>query len=123
MNNCSFVGRTTRDGDFKYLPNGTPVLAFTLAVDRGRKDAAGNKQADFFDHVFYGERAEKIASWVTKGRLLATSGRLQIRQYESAEGQKRKATEIVIQNVDFLDKKKSDDNDLGREVADDEAPF
>ncbi len=120
MNNCSLVGRCTRDAELRYTNSGTAVLNFTLAVDGYKKD-----EVDFIDHAMFGERAEKIASWVTKGRLIGTTGRLNIRPYEGSDGSKRKAAAIVVNDVQFLDKGKAKDDaaDLGREVPEDEVPF
>lgn len=123
LNSIVLIGRLTRDPELRYTPNGKAVAKFALAVDRGHKDAAGNKQTDFIDIVVWEKQAENCANYLAKGSLAAVSGSLQIRSYETQDGSKRKVAEVVAHTVRFLDKKKSDDNNLGREVADEDVPF
>lgn len=125
LNRVILIGRLTRDPELKYTPNGTAVCTFTLAIDRKfNKD-----ETDFIDIVVWRGLAETCASYLGKGRLAAVEGRLQVRTYENQEGQKRKVTEVVADDVRFLDKagtgstsgssgkaKKDDWNALGREL-------
>ena len=130
LNRIILIGRLTRDPELRYTPNGKAVASFSLAVDRGRTNAQGEKETDFIDIVVWDKQAETCANYLGKGRLVAVEGRLQIRSYETQDGQKRKAAEVVAQNVRFLDSKGKSaqaagdaSSDLGSEVSDDEVPF
>lgn len=117
MNHIVLIGRLTRDPELRTTPAGKFVTNFTLAVDRGRKDASGNKETDFIDVVVWDKQAENVHQYLKKGSLCAVEGRLQIRSYEDQKGNKRKAAEVVASSVQFLEKKgASEDEDF-------EAPF
>ena len=82
------------------------VTKFTLAVDRNYKNKAGEKEADFIDIIVWRQLAEICANNLDKGRLVSVEGTLQIRSYEDKEGHKRRAAEIIAENVYFLNYKK-----------------
>jgi len=103
LNKILLIGRLTRDPEMKYLANGTPVVNFSVAVDRPFTNAQGNKETDFIDIVAWRKLAETVANHLTKGRLVAIEGRLQIRSYEAQDSSKRKAAEVVADTVQFLD--------------------
>lgn len=109
LNRIVLVGRLTRDPELRYTPNGVPVANFTLAVDRGFANQQGERQTDFIDIVVWRKLAELCGQYLGKGRLVALEGRLQIRSYETQEGQKRKVAEVVADNIRFLDKGRGDD--------------
>jgi single-strand DNA-binding protein len=124
----------TRDPELRYTPgNGIPVATFTLACDRPFKNSEGEREADFINIVTWRKLAENCANYLQKGSLAAVTGRLQIRSYEDSEGIKRKAAEIVADNVRFLDsrKKQGADEDSGPEdvdtsdinISEDDVPF
>ncbi|MDI6710841.1 MAG: single-stranded DNA-binding protein [Thermoanaerobacterales bacterium] len=104
LNKVILIGRLTRDPELRYTPNGVPVAHFTLAVDRNFADRQGQRQADFIDIVTWQKLAEVCAKNLGKGRLVAVDGRLQIRSYEDNQGVRRKAAEVVADNVKFLDR-------------------
>jgi single-strand DNA-binding protein len=104
LNTVVLIGRLTRDPELRYTQNGIGVCTFNVAVNRPYKDQSGEKQADFIDVVAWRQLAENVANYMTKGRLVAVEGRIQTRTYENQEGQKRKAVEVVANNVRFLDK-------------------
>lgn len=104
MNHIVLIGRLTRDPELRYTPNGTAVANFTLAVDRPFLNQSGEREADFIPVVTWQRLAETCANHLHKGRLVAVEGRLQIRSYESQEGQRRRIAEVVAGNVQFLDK-------------------
>lgn len=101
LNRIILIGRLTRDPELKYTSNGTAVAKFTLAVDR---KFSKEKETDFIDVIVWRGLAENVANYLRKGRLAAAEGRLQIRTYEDKEGNKRKAVEVVADDVRFLDK-------------------
>ena len=117
MNNVILIGRLTRDPELRYLPGtGTAVATFTLAVDKQlskekRQELAekGEPTADFINIVVWGKQAENCANYLVKGRLVAIQGRIQSRSWETENG-RRYATEVVANQVQFLEWGK--DNDI-----------
>jgi single-strand DNA-binding protein len=81
------------------------VAGFTLAVDRSFVNQQGERATDFIDIVAWRRLAEQVTQHLSKGRLVAVEGRLQIRSYETQDGQKRKVAEVVADAVRFLDRK------------------
>lgn len=105
LNKVILIGRLTRDPELRYLPNGTPVTGFSLAVDRPFTNAQGQREADFIDIVAWRKLGEVVANNLTKGRLVAVEGRLQIRSYDAQDGSKRRVAEVIADSVQFLDSK------------------
>lgn len=104
LNVIVLIGRLTRDPELRYTPSGVPVVNFTLAVDRPFTNQQGEREADFIDVVGWRRLAETVAQYMQKGRLVAVKGRLQIRSYETQDGQRRRAAEVVAEDVRFLDR-------------------
>jgi len=102
-NRIILVGRLTRDPELRATPDGVSVVRFTLAVDRGMR-AGEERQTDFFDIVAFRQLADNVANYVTKGRLVLVEGKLQTRSYTDREGNRRKAYEVVADNVRFLER-------------------
>lgn len=100
MNKAIMSGRLCADIELRRTPSGKNVCAFTLAVDRRGKDAG----ADFIDCVAWEKTAEFLAKYFQKGQQVNICGRLQTRSYEDKEGKKRKATEVVVEEVGFCGK-------------------
>lgn len=105
LNRVVLIGRLTRDPELRYLPSGQPVATFTLAVDRPFTGPQGERKADFIPVVAWRKLAEQVSQHLAKGRLVAVDGRLQIREYETQDGQRRRAAEVVADHVRFLDRK------------------
>ena len=78
-NRIILIGRLTRDPELRYVPSGAPVASFTLAVDRPFRDQQGNRETDFIDIVAWRKLAEQVSQYMSKGRMVAVEGRLQIR--------------------------------------------
>lgn len=110
LNKASLVGRLTKDVELRYLGNGTPVANFTLAVNRPFKNRQGENEADFLNIVVWRKQAENCAQYIGKGSLVAVAGRIQSRSYDNAEGQRRYITEIVADEVHFLEPKSKSRN-------------
>lgn len=106
MNRIVLIGRLTRDPELRYTASGQAVATFTLAVDRRFKNAQGEKETDFVRCVAWRQSAEFAANYLTKGRLTAVDGRLQIRDYTTQDGQKRTSAEVVAENLQGLDRPK-----------------
>ena len=103
LNNVSIQGRFTADPELRTTPNGKSVTSFTLANDQNFKENAVN----WLDCVAWGKIAERIAKYFRKGSQAIITGEVQTRQYEDKNGNKRKVTEIVVQNVYFCEKKET----------------
>lgn len=104
LNTVVLIGRLTKDPELRYTPGGKAVATLRLAVDRGTTNAQGEKETDFIDVVVWERQAETVANYLQKGRLVAVQGRLQIRSYETQEGQRREKAEVVASTVRFLDR-------------------
>lgn len=130
MNHIVIIGRLTKDPELRYTPNGVAVGNFVIAVDR-QFSRDGNKETDFIPVVVWQKLAENCANHLKKGRLVAVEGRLQIRSYDTQDGQKRRVAEIVASNVQFLDRGKDEgqapqaqpQNDDFGEINLDDIPF
>jgi single-strand DNA-binding protein len=103
LNRVILIGRLTRDPELKYTSNGRPVSTFTLAVDRGFTNQQGEREADFIPIVAWNKLAETIAHNLVKGRLVAVEGKLRVRSYEAKDGGRRYVTEVIADEVQFLD--------------------
>ena len=108
MNKVILIGRLTADPNLRYTQNGTPVTTFTLAVDKPFAGEDGKRGADFIDIVAWRKLAEVVAQNITKGRLVAVEGRLQIRSYNDQNGIRRKVAEVIANEVKFLDRPKQE---------------
>lgn len=103
FNQVTLMGNLTRDPDLRQTPNGQSVCSFSLALNRSYKDKNDQWQdaTDYVDVVAWGPLGERVAQYVTKGRPVLVSGRLQSRQWEQ-DGQKRNKLEVVASDVTFL---------------------
>lgn len=103
LNKTVLGGRLTKDPELRYTPSGVAVATFTLAVDRNYKNAQGERETDFIPHVYFRAKAELIANSLAKGNLVNTEGRIQVRTYTGQDGQKRWVTEIVGDEIYFME--------------------
>ena len=105
LNKCMIIGNLGRDPEMRYTPNGQAVTQFTVAVNRNFKGANGEwqEETEWFRVVAWGPLAERTAEYLRKGRKVYVEGRLQTRQWEDREGQKRYTPELVAQTVTTLD--------------------
>lgn len=110
LNKIFIMGRLTRDPELRRTQTGTPVASFSLAVDRDFKDkTTGERPTDFIDVVAWRQTGEFVSRYFTKGRMAVVEGRLQIRDWTDKEGNKRRAAEVVADNVYFGDSKRDGD--------------
>ncbi len=100
MNRVILIGRLARDPELRFTSSGKAVANFSVAVNR---TFSRDGEADFFNIVVWGKIAENCANYLAKGRLVGLEGRLQNRTYETQAGEKRYVTEIIANNVEFLD--------------------
>jgi len=104
LNAVTLIGRLTRDPELRVTnQSGVSVASFTVAVDRPYQSPSGQRDTDFIDCVAWRRLAELVAEHLTKGRLVAVHGRLQVRSYDTPEGQRRRVAEVVADTVEFLD--------------------
>lgn len=109
LNHIVIMGRLTRDPELKTTNSGIPVVSFSIAVDRDFADKeSGERGVDFIDVTAWRHTAEFVSRYFTKGRMAVVSGRLQTRNWTDKDGNKRKAVEIVADNVYFGDSKRND---------------
>ncbi|MDN2966435.1 single-stranded DNA-binding protein [Streptococcus suis] len=119
INNVVLIGRLTRDVELRYTPSNVAVGAFTLAVNRNFKNAAGDREADFVNCVIWNKQAENLANWTKKGHLIAITGRIQTRSYENQQGQRVYVTEVVAESFQILEKR---DNSANYSSMDEQMP-
>ena len=117
------VGRLTRDVDLKFTAQGLAVASFTVAINRPYKNQqTGEYDADFINCVAFRKLAENVANYTKKGDLIAVDGRIQTRSYEGDDGKRRYVTEVVAENVQFLQTKKQEPQSKEPEQSQD-GPF
>ena len=109
LNHITIMGRLTRDPELRRTGSGVAVASFTLAVDRdfSPKDG-GERETDFIDCVAWRQTGEFVSKYFTKGRMAVVSGRLQIRNWNDKDGNKRRSAEVVADNVYFGDSRRED---------------
>lgn len=105
MNTITLLGRLTKNPEARYTSTGKAVTLFTLAVNRPYANADGQREADFINCQAWGKTAEVVGNHVSKGDRLLVEGRLQIRSYTDKEGVKRYATEVIVNRVEFIERK------------------
>lgn len=103
LNRVILIGRLTKDPELRYTPAGVAVTQFTIAVDRPFSSSGGEREADFIPVVTWRQLAETCANYLRKGRLTAVEGRIQVRNYENNEGKRVYVTEVIADNVRFLE--------------------
>ena len=103
LNKIFVMGRLTHDPELRRTGSGTPVCSFSIACDRDFKSQSGEKETDFFDVVAWRATGEFVSKNFTKGRMVVVEGRLQIREWQDKEGNKRRNAEINADNVYFGD--------------------
>lgn len=106
LNKIQIQGRLTRNPEQRYTQSNIPVSTYTLAVDRGRKDANGNSQADFIDCVAWNKKSEFAQKYMNKGAMFIVTGRLQSRHWEDKHGNKRTSWEVIVDEQIFCESKK-----------------
>ncbi len=104
LNKVLLIGNLTRDPELRYIPNGSAVASFTMAVNRVYKSQSGEKKEEvsFLRVVVWGRMAEICGEYLKKGNPVFVEGRLQSRSWDGPDGQKRNATEVIALNVQFL---------------------
>ena len=126
MNKILLTGRLVKDAEMSFLPGtGMPKITFTMAIDRAYQKDKNNKKVDFIPVEMLGAHTEKLAQYVTKGKMIGITGELHIDQYEK-DGQKKSFTKVNADRLEFLGGGKQEYDPKGRfeEVLDDDSlPF
>lgn len=128
-NGVHVMGRITRDLELRHTQSGTAVCQFCVAVTRSFKDANGEYQSDFIDCVAWRNSAEFITKYFSKGAMIALDGELQTRNYTDKDGNKRKATELLVSSAAFTGEKReaaakpAPTEDDYNAISDDDLPF
>ena len=105
MNKCMIIGNLTRDPDLRTLPStGTSVCNFTVAVSRRFANQQGEREADFIPVVVWRGQAESCAKYLRKGSQVAVAGSIHTRQYDGSDGTRRYVTEVVADEIQFLNR-------------------
>lgn len=107
MNKAFLIGRLTRDPELRYSSSNTPIVNFSIAVDRQFTNKDGQRETDFIRIVAYNKQAENIKKYLTKGSLVAVDGRIQTGSYDDKDGKRVYTTDIVADRVQFLESKNS----------------
>ncbi len=102
VNSVVLVGRLGRDPEVRVTSNGIPMCKFAIAVDRPYRTGSGEKITDWLDIVAWRSTAEFCGKYLQKGSLVAVQGQIQVRKWESSEGEPRRAWEIQADNVQLL---------------------
>ncbi len=107
LNRITLMGRLTRDPELRHTGNGTAVASFSLAVERDFRDkATGQRVTDFIDVVAWRQTGEFVTKYLQKGRMAVVEGRLQMRDWQDRDGNKRRSAEVVADNVYFADSRR-----------------
>jgi single-strand DNA-binding protein len=130
MNKCTLLGRLTKDPETRYTQGNESIAIarYTLAVNR-RFKKQGEPDADFINCVAFGKTGEFAEKYFSKGLQVAVTGRLQVRNWEDKNGQKRVSTEVVVEEQYFADKKKESTPEeqgfypIDESIEDDDLPF
>ncbi len=105
MNKVFLVGRITRDPELRYTTSNVAVVSFSVAINRPYQNAQGEYDADFINCVVWRNQDENLARFVRKGQQIGIDGRLQTRTYETQTGETRYITEVLCDNIHFLEPK------------------
>jgi single-strand DNA-binding protein len=111
LNRVVLIGRLVRDPELRYSSTGIAVANFTVACDRKFTNQDGEREADFIPVVTWRGLAETVANYTRKGSLVGLEGRLQVRSYENQEGRTVWVTEVVADDVRFLDYRNKNESD------------
>ena len=110
LNKVMIIGNTGRDAELRYTANGTAISDFSMAVNSRRRSASGEweDETEWFQVTLFGDRAERISQYITKGKQLYVEGRLRTRNWDDDQGVRHYRTEVIANNVEFLDRRSQD---------------
>ncbi len=117
MNRVILIGRLTADPELRYTTSNRAYTRFTLAVNRDYKKENGETEADFISIVAWEQLAETIHKYVKKGHRICVEGRIQTGSYDKEDGSRGYLTDVIINHLEFLEKKSSDDRPASEYTA------
>ena len=120
INKVILMGRLTKDPELRYTNNKTPVCSFTIAVNNGYGD---NKRTDFVNCLAWNKTAEFVTKYFTKGKMIIVIGRITTRSWETQDGKRAYATEVVAKEVSFGETKSSQQTATQQPMQDDDDDF
>jgi single-strand DNA-binding protein len=123
MNKAILMGRLTRDPEMRTTTSQIPVCTFTVAIDRRFKNASGEREADFINCVAWRQQAEFISKFFSKGNKIAVIGSIQTRNWDDNDGNKRTATEVIIDEAHFVESKSGGDTHYKAPEGEPSLPF
>lgn len=115
MNKVFLIGNLTRDPELTETSSGVSICRFSIAVNRNYSGADGERKTDFFNVTAWRGLGETVARYAKKGKKVAVSGSIELRNYEDSTGVKRTAVDIVAQDVEFLSPRETSNGDSGYE--------
>lgn len=107
INSVVLVGRITKDLELKYTQSGVAYCKFTLAINRTFTNGQGEREADFVNCTVWKKQAENLCNYMSKGSLIGVTGRIQTSNFEGRDGNRVFMTEVIADNVQFLESKKN----------------
>lgn len=110
MNTVQLIGRLTKAPELKYTPSSIATTSFTLAVNRNFTNAQGEREADFIMCVAWRKTAELVCQYLNKGLLVGINGHIQTRNYENQQGQRVYVTEVIVDELTFVESKNKQGN-------------
>lgn len=113
LNKAILMGRLTRDPELRYTQSNLPVIQFTIAVERNRAAQGQERQTDFINIVAWRKTAEFVSQWFTKGMMIIVTGSIQSRNWQDKNGNNRTSIEVVADEVQFGESKKSRESNTG----------
>lgn len=122
MNRVCLVGRLTAKPELRYTGSNTAYTRFTIAVNRTFQNAQGEREADFINIVAWRRQAENITNYLDKGSQVSIDGRIQTGSFNDKDGNRRYTTEVVADNVQFLDTRRSQNSQTPYDYQDAPAP-
>lgn len=122
MNRVCLVGRLTAKPELRYTGSNTAYTRFTVAVNRTFQNAQGEREADFINIVAWRRQAENITNYLDKGSQVSIDGRIQTGSFTDKDGNRRYTTEVVADNVQFLDTRRGQNNQTPYDYSDAPAP-
>lgn len=120
INKVILMGRLTRDPEMRHTNSGTPVTTFSIAIDNGYGD---NQRTDFVNCLAWNKTAEFVTKYFTKGKMIIVIGRITTRSWETQDGKRAYATEVVAQEVNFGESKSSQQTATQPPMQDDDDDF
>jgi len=125
INKVFLIGNMVRDPELRSTPTGSYLCRFTLASNRDIyvKDGENKKEVGYFDCLVWGGRAEVMSKYGVKGKRVAVDGSLKFSSWDNADGKKQSKVEILVENFQFLDSKKSGESPETEPFNDSSIPF